>query len=153
MFIAVVLIGIAVAIHARIDDGRRPSVLGRITTILSSGAKAMGNFVATLAISVLLFNLRRAGRIAERLTTSERPHAIQRETLDAACLSPLIAMLWLTACAMGSSDAKAQCLPVDASNPVEQSGAGVAVDALSGGAMVLRVLKAYAVMREHVCAG
>ena len=76
--------------------------------------KALGLILTAAAILLFLLNLRRtgerAGRAAERLDARERNDAIHRQMLDAAAL--LIAMLWLTGCAMGGSDARAPCPPV-----------------------------------------
>ena len=48
--------------------------------------------LATLTVALFLLNLRRAGeragRLAERLSTSEKTHAIQRQMLDAASRRP-----------------------------------------------------------------
>jgi hypothetical protein len=68
--------------------------MGWITTILASGParKALGLLLAALTIAMFLLNLRRigerAGRLAERLSTSERTHEIQRQMLDAASRRP-----------------------------------------------------------------
>ena len=68
--------------------------MGWITTILSSGParKALGLLLAALTITLFLLNLRRAGeragRLAERLSTSERTHEIQRQMLLAASRRP-----------------------------------------------------------------
>jgi len=68
--------------------------MGWITTILASGLarKALGLMLAALTIALFLLNLRRAGestgRLAERLSTSERTHEIQRQMLDAASRRP-----------------------------------------------------------------
>jgi hypothetical protein len=68
--------------------------MGWITTILVSGParKALGWVLAALTIALFLLNLRRAGeragRLAERLSTSERTHEIQRQMLDAASRRP-----------------------------------------------------------------
>ena len=68
--------------------------MGWITTILASGParQALGLLVAVLTIALILLNLRRAGeragRLAERLSTSEKTHAIQRQMLDAASRRP-----------------------------------------------------------------
>lgn len=67
---------------------------GWITAIPASGParKALGWVLAALTIALLLLNLRRAGehagRLAERLSTSEKTHAIQRQMLDAASRRP-----------------------------------------------------------------
>jgi hypothetical protein len=69
-------------------------MIGWITSLLASGLehKALGLFLAALTIALFLLNLRRAGeragRPAERLSTSEKTHAIQRQMLDAASRRP-----------------------------------------------------------------
>ena len=68
--------------------------MGWITAILTSGParKALGLLLAIITIALFLLNLRRAGeragRLAERLSTSERTHEIQRQMLDAASRRP-----------------------------------------------------------------
>jgi len=68
--------------------------MGWITALLASGParKALGLLLAAVTIALFLLNLRRAGeragRLAERLSTSERTHEIQREMLDAASRRP-----------------------------------------------------------------
>jgi hypothetical protein len=68
--------------------------MGWITTILASGParKALGLLLTIFSIALFLLNLRRAGeragRLAERLSTSERTHEIQRQMLDAASRRP-----------------------------------------------------------------
>ncbi|WP_296426615.1 hypothetical protein [Yoonia sp.] len=65
-----------------------------ITASLASGParKALGLLLAALTIALFLLNLRRAGeragRLAERLSTSERTHEVQRQMLDAASRRP-----------------------------------------------------------------
>jgi len=65
-----------------------------ITAILTSGParKALGLLLATITIALFMLNLRRAGesagRLAERFSTSERTHEIQRQMLDAASRRP-----------------------------------------------------------------
>ena len=67
---------------------------GWITTILASGParKVLGLMLAVLTIALFLLNLRRAGeragRLAERLSSSEKTHEIQRQMLDAASRRP-----------------------------------------------------------------
>jgi len=67
---------------------------GWITVLLTSGParKALGLLLAALTIALFLLNLRRAGeragRLAERLSTSERTHEIQRQMLEAASRRP-----------------------------------------------------------------
>jgi hypothetical protein len=69
-------------------------MIGWINAILVSGParKTLGLILAAAAILLFLFNLRRAGeragRLAERLSTSERTHEIQRQMLDAASNRP-----------------------------------------------------------------
>ena len=68
--------------------------MGWITVLLASGParKALGLLLAIITIALFLLNLRRAGeragRLAERLSTSEKTHEIQRQTLDAASRRP-----------------------------------------------------------------
>jgi len=68
--------------------------MGWITVLLTSGLvrKALGLLLVALTIALFLLNLRRAGeragRLAERLSTSERTHEIQRQMLDAASRRP-----------------------------------------------------------------
>jgi O-antigen ligase len=69
-------------------------MIGWLVTILASGParKALGVLLAALTIALFFLNLRhageRAGRLAERLSTSERTHDIQRQMLDAASRRP-----------------------------------------------------------------
>lgn len=68
--------------------------MGWIITTLASGParKALGLILAALTIALFLLNLRRAGeragRLAERLSRSEKTHDIQRQMLDAASRRP-----------------------------------------------------------------
>jgi heme A synthase len=68
--------------------------MGWITVLLTSGParKALGLLLAIITIALFLLNLRRAGeragRLAERLSTTERTHEIQRQMLDAASRRP-----------------------------------------------------------------
>ena len=65
-----------------------------ITAYLANGParKALGLMLATLTIALFLLNLRRAGeragRLAERLSTSEKTNETQRQMLDAASRRP-----------------------------------------------------------------
>lgn len=67
---------------------------GWITAILTGGParEALGLLLAALTIILFLLNLRRAGeragRLAERFSTSERTNEIQRHMLDAASRRP-----------------------------------------------------------------
>ncbi|MFN3973496.1 MAG: hypothetical protein ACK4L4_19455 [Gemmobacter sp.] len=68
--------------------------MGWMTAIVASGParKSLGWVLAALTITLFLLNLRRAGeragRLAERLSTSEKAHEIQRQMLDAASHRP-----------------------------------------------------------------
>jgi len=68
--------------------------MGWITVLLASGParKALGLMLAAITLTLFLLNLRRAGeragRLAERLSTSETTHEIQRQMLDAASRRP-----------------------------------------------------------------
>jgi hypothetical protein len=65
-----------------------------ITALFTTGParKALGLLLAALSIALFLLNLRRAGertgRLAERLSTSEKTHEIQRQMLEAASRRP-----------------------------------------------------------------
>ena len=63
--------------------------------------------------------------------------------------APLIAMVWLTGCAMGGSEGQAPCPPVVEYSPAEQVVAAAEVDALPEGATVVRMLSDYAVLRDQ----
>ena len=69
-------------------------MIGWIATLLASGParKALGIFLAITTVALFLLNLRRAGeragRLAERLSRSERIHETQRQMLDAASRRP-----------------------------------------------------------------
>ena len=68
--------------------------MGWITALLTSGParKALGLLLAVTTIALFLLNLRRAGertgRLAERHSTSENTHEIQRQMLDEASRRP-----------------------------------------------------------------
>jgi len=68
--------------------------MGWITAIMASGParKALGVMLAAITITLFLLNFRRAGeragRLAERVSTSEKTHDIQRQMLDAASRRP-----------------------------------------------------------------
>jgi hypothetical protein len=68
--------------------------MGWLASILTSGParKALGLLLAVITIALFLLNLRRAGeragRLAERLSTSDNTHEIQRQMLDAASRRP-----------------------------------------------------------------
>ena len=68
--------------------------MGWLISTLSSGLarKALGLLLAAATIALFLLNLRRAGeragRLAERLQTSETTHEIQRQMLEAASRRP-----------------------------------------------------------------
>ena len=62
---------------------------------------------------------------------------------------PLIVVLWLSGCATGSSDAQALCPPVVQYSDRDQARAATEIEALPEGAVVVRMLGDYAVMREQ----
>ncbi len=61
----------------------------------------------------------------------------------------LIAMLWLTGCAMGGSDVGAPCPPVVDYSAADQARAADEVRALPEGAVIVRMLSDYAVLRDQ----
>ena len=63
--------------------------------------------------------------------------------------APLIAMLWLTACAMAGSESKAPCPPIVDYTMADQARAADEVEALLEGAVIVRMLGDYAVLRDQ----
>ena len=61
----------------------------------------------------------------------------------------LIATLWLTGCATAGSDARAPCPPVVDYTAAERARAADEVEALSEGAVIVRMLGDYAVLRDQ----
>ena len=58
-------------------------------------------------------------------------------------------MLWLTGCAMGGSEARTACPPVVDYTSAEQGRAADEVEALPEGAVIVRMLGDYAVLRDQ----
>ena len=72
----------------------------------------------------------------------------------ARCSSPptaalLIVMLWLSACATAGSDTRAPCPPVVDYTATDQALAADEVEELPEGAVIIRMLSDYAVLRDH----
>jgi hypothetical protein len=63
--------------------------------------------------------------------------------------APLIAMLWLSGCATDGSNAGPSCSPVVPYSAADQTRAAAEVAAMPEGAVVLRMLSDYAVMRDQ----
>ncbi|MCW1932274.1 hypothetical protein OKW52_08380 [Pararhodobacter zhoushanensis] len=61
----------------------------------------------------------------------------------------LIAILWLTGCATGGSDTRAPCPPVVEYTSAEQARAADEVEELPEGAVIIRMLGDYAVLRDQ----
>ena len=59
-------------------------------------------------------------------------------------------MLWLCACATAGSDGQAPCPPVVEYSRVDETRTAEEVAALPEGAMLVRMLSDYAVLREQV---
>ena len=88
LFIAAALAGLAVTICALIDDWKRGARIAaapwiRVALRYGAIAPAVLLFLLTLRLSG-----ERAGRLAERLETSEKVNDIQRQMLDAAARRP-----------------------------------------------------------------
>ena len=88
MFIAAALAGIEVTIYALLDDWKRGARIAaapwmRVALRYGGIAPAVLLFLLTLRRSG-----ERAGRLAERLETSEEVNDIQRQMLDAAARRP-----------------------------------------------------------------
>jgi hypothetical protein len=62
----------------------------------------------------------------------------------------MIAMLWLTGCAMAGSEARTPCPPVVEYTSADQTRAADEVEALTEGAVVVRMLSDYAALRDQV---
>ena len=60
-----------------------------------------------------------------------------------------IATLWLSACATGGSDMRAPCPPVVPYSAADQARAAAEVAALPEGAVVVRMLSDYTVLRDQ----
>ena len=58
-------------------------------------------------------------------------------------------MLWLTGCATGGSETRAPCPPVVDYTAADQARAADEVEALPEGAVVVRMLSDYAVLRDQ----
>ncbi|GLS80917.1 hypothetical protein GCM10007893_17110 [Paracoccus marinus] len=61
----------------------------------------------------------------------------------------MIAVLWLSACAMGGSDLRALCPPVVDYTTADQAQAADEVEALPEGAVIAKMLSDYAVLRDQ----
>ena len=61
----------------------------------------------------------------------------------------LIAMLWLSACATAGSETHAPCPPVVEYSSADQARAADEVEALQEGAVIIRMLGDYAVLRDQ----
>lgn len=61
----------------------------------------------------------------------------------------LIAILWLSACAMAGSETRAPCPPVVEYSSAEQTRAADEVEGLPEGAVIVRMLGDYAVLRDQ----
>lgn|GEM_PF-463006 len=111
--------------------------------------KALGLILAAAAILLFLLNLRRAGeragRAPERLDARERNDAVHRQMLDAL----LTAMLWLTGCVTAGSETRTPCPPVVDYTAADQARAADVVDSLPEGAVIVRMLSDYAVLRDQ----
>lgn len=73
---------------------------------------------------------------------------------NAKCWTPpaavlLIAMLWLTACATAGSDGQAPCPPVVEYHAADQDNAAAEIEALPEGAILIRMLSDYTVLRNQ----
>ncbi|MFN3972888.1 MAG: hypothetical protein ACK4L4_16215 [Gemmobacter sp.] len=58
-------------------------------------------------------------------------------------------MLWLTGCAMGASETRAPCPPVVEYTAALQARAAAEIKALPEGAVIVRMLSDYAVLRDQ----
>jgi len=98
--------------------------MGWITVLLASepARKTLGLLLAALTIALFLLNSRRTGNAPGG---------------------------WLSACAVAGSEARAPCPPVVEYTAADQARAADEVDELPEGAMVVRMLSDYAVLRDQ----
>ena len=61
----------------------------------------------------------------------------------------MIVMLWLTGCATAGSETRATCPPVVDYTAADQARAAAEVDSLPEGAVIVRMLGDYAVLRDQ----
>lgn len=61
----------------------------------------------------------------------------------------MIVTLWLTGCAMGGSDSRAPCPPVVDYTAADQARAADEFETLPEGAVIVRMLSDYAVLRDQ----
>ena len=61
----------------------------------------------------------------------------------------MIVTLWLTGCATGGSETRAPCPPVVDYSAADQTRAADEVEALPEGAVIVRMLADYAVLRDQ----
>lgn len=126
--------------------------MGWLSSILASSParKALNLLLPAITIALFLLNFRsageRAGRLAERLSTSERIHGIQRQMRNAA---PLIGILWLGTCGMARSDDRSPSPPVPHDTMADRTRAADEVKTLPEGAVIARMLSDSAVLRDQ----
>ena len=132
---------------------RRIQPIGRqdwllITDPAGSIPVAVADMLILTAAAILMFllNLRRAG---ERLDARETNMPSTARYLTPPPAALLIAMLWLTRCAMGSSDAQAPCPPVVDYSVADQTRAADEVEARPEGTVIARMLGDYTVLRDQ----
>ena len=130
----------------------RPTVIGWLLTH-GPARKALGLILTAAAILLFLLNLRRAG---EQPGAPPKGLLRVREAMQstARCSTPppaalMIAMLWLTGCATVDSDTLAPCPPVVEYAAADQAQAADEVEPLPEGAVLIRMLGDYAVLRDQ----
>ena len=69
--------------------------------------------------------------------------------LDATASPLMIVMLWLTGCATAGSETRAPCPPVVEYSAADQARAADEVEALPEGAVIVRMLSVYVVLRDQ----
>ena len=94
--------------------------------------------------------------LANALDAPPNSLMLERETMPstARCSTPppvalLIVTLWLTGCAAAGSDTRAPCPPVVDYTGNDQARAADEVEALPKGAVIVRMLSEYAVLRDQ----
>ena len=109
-----------------------------------------------LAVLLLMLSLRRsgerAGRLAERLETTEKANDVQRRMLEPRLAALVIAMSWLNGCATDASDvgSPGACPSVVEYSPEFHALAAEELAVLPEGSAIVEMMADYAAMREQV---
>jgi hypothetical protein len=111
--------------------------------------KTLGLLLVAFTITLFLLNLRRAGRVAERRSTSERTHDVQSQKLDAASRLPADRDAFAQPVGMAGSHIWPNiCPPVLHYSQETRILAALEVEGMRLGAVIAGLLCDYTMMRE-----